>query len=71
MVDVGVDLTIPKILVLKHEINKAKFYVIKREPGAEIVNPYNEHLLHAWRAYLDIQVVSSMYFVCDTLYLLR
>ena len=24
--------------------NKARFYVIKWEPGAEMVNPYNEHL---------------------------
>ena len=41
--------------------NKDRFYVIKREPGAEIVNPYNEHLLRAWRANMDIQVVGSVY----------
>ena len=41
--------------------NKARFYVIKREPSAEMVNPYNEHLLHAWRANTEIQVVGSVY----------
>ena len=41
--------------------NKARFYVIKREPGAEMVNPYNEHLLRARRANMDIQVVGSVY----------
>ena len=41
--------------------NKARFYIIKREPGAEMVNPYNQHLLHAWRANMDIQVVGSVY----------
>ena len=41
--------------------NKARFYVIKREPGAEMVNPYNEHILRAWRANMDIQVVGSVY----------
>ena len=41
--------------------NKARFYVIKREPGAEMVNPYNEHLLRAWRANMDVQVVGSVY----------
>ena len=33
--------------ILKKCMNKARFYVIKRKPGAEMVNPYNEHLLHA------------------------
>ena len=41
--------------------NKARFYIIKREPGAEMVNPYNQHLLLAWRANMDIQVVGSVY----------
>ena len=41
--------------------NKARFYVIKREPGAEMVNPYNENLLRAWRANMDVQVVGSVY----------
>ena len=41
--------------------NKARFYVIKREPGAEMVNPYNKHLLRAWRANMDVQVVGSVY----------
>ena len=41
--------------------NKARFYVIKREPAAEMVNPYNEHLLRAWRANMDVQVVGSVY----------
>ena len=34
---------------------------IKPEPGAEMVNPYNGHLLRAWRANMDVQVVSSVY----------
>ena len=41
--------------------NKARFYVIKREPCAKMVNPYNEHLLRAWRTNMDIQVVGSVY----------
>ena len=41
--------------------NKARFYIIKRETGAEMVNPYNQHLLHAWRANMDVQVVGSVY----------
>ena len=40
--------------------NKA-IYVLKWEPGAEMVNPYNEHLLRAWRANMDVQVVGSVY----------
>ena len=50
MVDVGVGLIIPSNPVLETCLktnadggNKARFYVIKREPGAEMVNPYNEH----------------------------
>ena len=35
--------------------------VIQREPGAEMVNPYNEHLLRAWRANMDVQVVGSVH----------
>ena len=41
--------------------NKGRFYVIKKEPGAEMVNHYNEHLLRVWRANMDIQVVRSVY----------
>ena len=41
--------------------NKARFYIIIHEPGAEMVNPYNQHLLRAWRANVDIQVVGSVY----------
>ena len=41
--------------------NKARFYIIKSEPGAEMVNPYNQHLLRAWRANMDVQVVGSVY----------
>ena len=41
--------------------NNARFYIIKREPGAEMVNPYNQHLLCAWRANMDVQVVGSVY----------
>ena len=41
--------------------NKARFYILKREIGAEMVNPYNQHLLHAWQANMDIQVVGSVY----------
>jgi len=43
------------------EENEARFYIIKREPGAEMVNSYNQHLLLAWRANMDIQVVGSVY----------
>ena len=42
-------------------VNKARFYIIKREEGAEMVNPYNPYLLLAWRANMDIQVVGSVY----------
>ena len=41
--------------------NKARFYIIKRKTGAEMVNPYNQHLLRAWRANMDVQVVGSVY----------
>ena len=41
--------------------NKARFYIIKREPGAEMGNPYNQQLLRAWRANMNIQVVGSVY----------
>ena len=41
--------------------NKARFYIIKREIGAEMVDPYNQHLLCAWKANMDIQVVGSVY----------
>ena len=66
MVDVGVDLIIQNTLVtcLKAHTdggNKARFYIIKREIGAEMVNPYNRHLLCAWKANMDIQVVGSVY----------
>lgn len=66
MVDVGVDLIIQNTLVtcLKTHTdggNKARFYIIKREIGAEMVNPYNQHLLCAWKANMGIQVVGSVY----------
>ena len=35
-----------------------------------MVNPYNEHLLRAWRANMDVQVVGCC-LVCDTLHLQR
>ena len=51
MVDVGVDLKDPspetRLKTNADGGNKAKFYGIKRELGAEMVNPYNEHLLRA------------------------
>ena len=28
--------------------NKARFYILKREVGAEMINPYNRDLLRAW-----------------------
>ena len=50
MADVGVGLIIPPETRLKTNAdggNKARLYVIKWEPGAKMVNPYNEHLLRA------------------------
>ena len=41
--------------------NKACFYILKREIGAEMINPYNPDLLKAWRANMDIQVVGNVY----------
>ena len=41
--------------------NKARFYIIKQEHGAEMVNLYNQHLLRPWRANMDVQVVGSVY----------
>ena len=41
--------------------NKARFYILKREVGAEMINPYNPDLLKAWRANMDIQVVGNVY----------
>uniref|UniRef100_A0A1X7VR33 Helitron helicase-like domain-containing protein n=1 Tax=Amphimedon queenslandica TaxID=400682 RepID=A0A1X7VR33_AMPQE len=41
--------------------NKARFYILKREVGAEMINPYNPDLLKAWKANIDIQVVGNIY----------
>ena len=41
--------------------NKARFYVLKREQGDEYINPYNPHILRAWGANMDLQMVGSVY----------
>ena len=41
--------------------NKARFYVLRRAQGAEMINPYNPSLLRAWGANMDIQMVGSVY----------
>ena len=41
--------------------NKARFYVLRRAQGAEMINPYNSSLLRAWGANMDIQMVGSVY----------
>ena len=42
--------------------NKARFYVLKRAQGAEMINPYNlPSLLRAWGANMDIRMVGSVY----------
>ena len=41
--------------------NKARFYILKRDKGAEYINPYNPDLLRAWQANMDIQMVGSVY----------
>ena len=40
--------------------NKARFYILKCEVGAEMINPYNPDLLRAWRANMNIQVVGNV-----------
>ena len=49
--------------------NKARFYILKRDKGAEYINPYNPDLLRAWQANMDIQMVGSVYgaakYVCQ------
>ena len=41
--------------------NKSRFYVLKRSAGEENCNPYNTHLLKAWKANMDIQLIGSGY----------
>ena len=52
--------------------NKARFYILKRDKGAEYINPYNPDLLRAWQANMDIQMVGSVYgaakYVCQPVY---
>ena len=42
---------------------------LKRSVGEENINPYNEHLLRAWQANMDIQLIGSVYgtaaYVCS------
>ena len=49
--------------------NKSRFYVLKRSEGEENCNPYNTHLLKAWKANMDIQLIGSVYgtaaYVCS------
>ena len=49
--------------------NKSRFYVLKRSEGEENCNPYNAHLLKAWKANMDIQLIGSVYgtaaYVCS------
>ena len=40
--------------------NRSRFYLVKREAGAEMINPYNPQLLLAWQAHMDIQMVGSV-----------
>ena len=40
--------------------NKARFYVLKRQQGDEYINPYNPHILRAWGANMDLQMVGSV-----------
>ena len=41
--------------------NKSRFYVLKRSAGEENCNPYYTHLLKAWKANIDIQLIGSVY----------
>ena len=49
--------------------NKSRFYVLKRSEGEENCNPYNAHLLKAWKANMVIQLIGSVYgtaaYVCS------
>ena len=49
--------------------NKSRFYVLKRSAGEENCNPYYTHLLKAWKANMDIQLIGSVYgtaaYVCS------
>ena len=49
--------------------NKSRCYLLKRSAGEENINPYNEHLLRAWQANMDIQLIGSVYgtaaYVCS------
>ena len=58
MADVGVGLI---ILVLRPVLKQMQTVEIRLGfilPGVEMVNPYNQQLLRAWRANMDIQVGS-------------
>ena len=41
--------------------NRSRCYLLKRSVGEENINPYNEHLLRAWQANMDIQLIGSVY----------
>jgi len=41
--------------------NTSRFYITKRSEGNEMVNAYNPHILKAWRANMDIQMIRSVY----------
>ena len=40
--------------------NRSRCYLLKRSVGEENINPYNEHLLRAWQANMDIQLIGSV-----------
>jgi len=52
--------------------NKSRFYVLKRSSGEENCNPYNAHLLKAWKANMDILLIGSVYgtaaYVCSYMF---
>ena len=41
--------------------NKSRFYLLKRNKGEENINAFNIHLLLAWKANMDIQLIGSVY----------
>ena len=49
--------------------NRSRCYLLKRSVGEENINPYNEHLLRAWQANMDNQLIGSVYgtaaYVCS------
>ena len=49
--------------------NRSRCYLLKRSVGEENIIPYNEHLLRAWQANMDIQLIGSVYgtaaYVCS------